>query len=180
MHRRVMPRSAAGLFRPRRLVYLLWLVGFLHLVWLRDVWLGREIRMMALEVADGLTEVLVRHQALHLHLLEDLAPARVLLLRCNLVEREWRGPSARGLRLEQCPGDLLIPWRELLECAGARRLGPRAHRDAERDGYGEHNSGNVCGILHVTLLWRLTAADNAFGVPQHYDTSVWMILPIEQ
>src|SRR5947209_7296427 len=133
-----MPRSAAGLFRPRRLVYLLRLVGFLHLVWLRDVWLGRDVRMMALEVADGLTQVLVRHQALRLHLLEDLTPARVLLLCRNLVKREWRGPSARGLRLEQCPGDLLIPWRELLECAGARRLGPRAHRDAERDGYGEH------------------------------------------
>src|SRR6266852_300962 len=147
-----MPRSAAGLFRPRRLVYLLrlvgllWLVGFLHLAWLRDVWLGRDLRMMALEVADGLTEVLVGHQALRLHLLEDLAPARVLLLRRNLIKREWRGPSARGLRLEQCPGDLLIPWRELLECAGARGLGPGAHCDAERDDYGEHNAGSVYGI----------------------------------
>src|SRR5438128_3812372 len=140
MHRRVMRRSAAGLFRPRRLVDLLRLVGFLHLVGLRDVWLGRDLRMMALEAADGLTEVLVRHQALRLHVLEDLAPARVLLLRGNLVEREWRGPAARGLCLEQGPGDLLIPGRELLECAGAGRLGPGAHRDAERNGYGEHNS----------------------------------------
>jgi hypothetical protein len=36
------------------------------------------------------------------------------------------------------------------------------------------------GILHVTLLSRLTATDQAFGVPQHYDTRVSIILPIEQ
>src|SRR5215475_2748340 len=55
--------------------------------------------MMALKAADYLAEVLVRHQALRLHLLEDLAPAGVALLRGNLVEREWRGPSTRrGLR----------------------------------------------------------------------------------
>src|SRR5207245_4400909 len=143
--RLVMLRSAAGLFRPGRLVYFLRLGGFLHLVWLRDVRLGRDLWMMMLEVADGLTEVLVRHQALRLHLLEDLAPTRVFLLRSNLVEREWRVTSARGLRLEQRPGDLLIPWRELPACAGARRLRPRARRDAERDDHGEHKSGSVYG-----------------------------------
>src|SRR5215831_20899595 len=117
-----MPRSAARLFGTGRLLDLLWLVDLLRLVGLlqffglRVVGLARELGMMALEVADGLPEVLVRHQALRLHLLEDLTPARVLLLRCNLVEREWRGRSARvlrrawrrALRLEQCPGDLLV------------------------------------------------------------------------
>src|SRR5262249_32148625 len=127
--------------------------------------------MMALEATDDLAEVLVRHQALRLHLLEDLAPAGVALLRGDLVEREWLGPSARGrrlrraLRFEQCSGDLLVAGRELVECAGARRLSPRAHSDAESYDYDEHESGNVDGIPHVAPLSRLTAAECAFGVP---------------
>src|SRR5262249_58781883 len=110
---------AAGLFGSRRLLDLLRLVRLLefvrllNLVGLRVVGLGRELGMMMLEVADGLTEVLVRHKALRLHLLEDLAPAGVpFLLRRNLVERERRVRSAlawcRVLRLEQGPRDLLI------------------------------------------------------------------------
>src|SRR5438093_3410612 len=164
-----MLRSAARLFGPRRLfdlLWLLWLVGFLHLVWLRDVWLARDLRMMALEVADDLAEVLVRQEVLLLHLLEDLSPTGVpfLLLRRDLIKRERRGPSARALRLEQGPGDLLLPGRETRERTGARRLGPRAHRDAERDDHGERNSESVYGILHdVTLL--TDSADSAFGVP---------------
>src|SRR5262249_15667293 len=110
--------------------------------------------MMALEATDDLTEVLVCHQALRLHLLEDLAPAGVALLRGDLVEREWRRPAARRalrrvLRFEQCSGDLLVAGRELVECAGARRLSPRAHRDAESYDYDEHEPGNVDGIPHV-------------------------------
>src|SRR4029453_10295928 len=66
--------------------------------------------MMALEATDDLAEVLVRHQALRLHLLEDLAPAGVALLRGDLVGLEWGGPPPRGLRrvlrLEECSGDL--------------------------------------------------------------------------
>src|SRR6516165_693632 len=99
--------------------------------------------MMVFEVADRLTEVLVRHQALRLHLLEDLTPAGVLLLRGNLVARERRGPSVRLLRLKQGLRDLLVPRRELVECTGARRLSPGAHGDTERDGHGEHKSGSV-------------------------------------
>src|SRR5215470_8872578 len=104
--------------------------------------------MMALEATDDLAEVLVRHQALRLHLLEELAPAGVALLRGDLVERQWLGPSARGLRLrralrfEQRSGDLLVAGRELVECAGAR-LSPRAHGDAESYDYDEHKSANV-------------------------------------
>src|SRR5215510_3317641 len=111
--------------------------------------------MMTLEATDDLAKVLVCHQALRLHLLEDLAPAGVALLRGDLVERQWRGPSARGLRrrralrFEECSGDLLVAGRELVECAGARRLSPRAHRDAESYDYDEHESGNVDGIPHV-------------------------------
>src|SRR5215831_18888546 len=127
--------------------------------------------MMALEATDDLAEVLVRHQALRLHLLEELAPAGVALLRRDLVEREWLGPSTRGLRLrralrfEQCSGDLLVAGRELVECAGARRLSPPAHSDAESDDYDEHESGNVDDIPHVDLLSLLPVADCAFGVP---------------
>src|SRR5262249_9417460 len=106
-----MPPLAAGLFRPRWLFDLLRLVRLLEFFGLRDVRLGGELGVMLFEVADGLAEVLIRHQALRLHLLEDLTPAGVLLLRGDLVEREWRGPSARilrrawrrALRLEQCP-----------------------------------------------------------------------------
>src|SRR5262252_7130954 len=93
---------------------LLRLVGLVQLFWLRGVRLVRNLRMMALEATDDLAEVLVCHQALRLHLLEDLAPAGVALLRGDLVEREWRGPSARGLcllcslRFEQCSGDLPV------------------------------------------------------------------------
>src|SRR5262245_44266021 len=106
---------AAGLFGSRRLLDLLRLVRLLEFVrllqfvGLRVVGLGRELGMMVLEVADGLTEVLVRHKALRLHLLEDLAPAGMLLLRCDLVERQRRGRAVRLLRLEQRPGNLLIP-----------------------------------------------------------------------
>src|SRR5262252_7489129 len=99
-----MPRLAAGLFRPRWLFDLLRLVRLLEFFGLRDVRLGGELRVTVFEVADGLTEVLIRHQALRLHLLEDLTPAGVPFLRRNLVERERRGRSAlawcRVLRLE--------------------------------------------------------------------------------
>src|SRR5262249_50552920 len=168
-------RSAARLFRPRGLLdlfRLLRLVGLLQLVWLCGVRLGRHLRMMTLEATDDLAKVLVCHQALRLHLLEDLAPAGVALLRGDLVERQWRGPSARGLRrrralrFEECSGDLLVAGRELVECAGARRLSPRAHGDAESYDYDEHKSAKVDSIPHRTLLSRLTTnAHLAFGVP---------------
>src|SRR5262249_53180002 len=166
-------RSAARLFRPRGLLdlfRLLRLVGLLQLVWLCGVRLGRHLRMMALEATDDLAEVLVGHQALRLHLLVDLAPAGVALLRGDLVEREWRRPSPRrlplicALRCDRRSGDPLVAGRELVACAGARRLSPRAHRDAESYDYDEHESGNVDGIPHVDPLSRLTAA-YAFGVP---------------
>src|SRR5437867_13067067 len=108
--RRVMPRSAAGLFWVRRLVDLLRLGGLLQLFGLRVVRLGGELGMTVLKTADGLTEVLVRHQALRLHVLEDLAPARVLLLRGNLRSEERRGPSARCLRLEHGACAILFSW----------------------------------------------------------------------
>src|SRR5215470_949778 len=109
----VMPRLAAGLFGPRRLLDLLRLVRLLEFFGLRNVPLGGELWMMVFEVADGLTEVLVRDQALRLHLLEDFTPAGVPFFLCsNLVERERRGRSAlawcRVLRLEQGAGDLLV------------------------------------------------------------------------
>src|SRR5215470_11743445 len=108
----VMPRLAAGLFGPCRLLDLLRLVRLLQFFGLRVVRLGRELGMMVFEAADGLTEVLIRHQTLRLHLLEDLTPAGVpFLLRRNLLERERRGRSAlarcRVLRLEQGSSDLL-------------------------------------------------------------------------
>src|SRR5262249_60547051 len=100
-----MPPLAAGLFRPRGLFDLLRLVRLLQFFGLRVVRLGGELGVMVFEVADGLTEVLVRHEALRLHLLEDLAPAGVPFLLCrNLVQRQRCGASTlawrRVLRLE--------------------------------------------------------------------------------
>src|SRR5262252_6313073 len=108
-----MPRLAAGPFRLRRFLHLLRLVGLLQLVGLRVVRLGRELGMITLVAADDLAEVLVRYQALLLHLFEDLTPpvVRRLLLARDLVQREWRGSSTRvlrrALRLEQGSSDLL-------------------------------------------------------------------------
>src|SRR5439155_19459842 len=77
---------------------------------------GRDDALGGMVVlADHLPEVLLLHEPLRLHALEDLAPSlAALLLRRDLVQGERRGRRA-ALRLEQRRGDLLVPDRELVE-----------------------------------------------------------------
>src|SRR5947199_5823672 len=89
-------------------------------------------------LADHLPEVLLLHEPLRLHALEDLAPSlAALLLRRDLVQGERRGRRA-ALRLEQRRGDLLVPDRELVERSGRGRgrllrVDDRPGRESECD-----------------------------------------------
>src|SRR2546421_5942848 len=97
--------------------------------------------VLTLEGIDHLPQVLLREQALRLHLPEDLPPPLpALLLRRDLVERQRRRRTGR-LRLEQRTGDFLLSRGELGEHARTGRLRPRADR---RQGQGNDGADDHC------------------------------------